>query len=107
MSIVDRRVDGRAMGEMKGEMKGGMKMAISLCLKDLAPSDGRDGHDSVNTPSLFVNNARLILNNAALFVLNLILFCARSSFTGNYLFPPWEQYIPKVGIKHSLRGNNR
>ena len=61
--------------------------------------------DFANTPSLSVNNASLISNNPALFALNPILFCARCSLTGNYLFPPWEQNIPSLGIKHSHRGN--
>jgi hypothetical protein len=29
------------------------------------------------------------------------------AFFDNYLFPPWEQYIPSLGTKHSHRGNNR
>ena len=61
--------------------------------------------DFVNTPSLSVNNASLIFNNPALFALNLGLFCAKCSQAGNNLFPPWEQNIPSLGIKHSLRGN--
>ena len=88
-----------------GEMTGEMKMAKSLCLKGLAPSDGRDGHNFVNTLSFSVNNASLISNNPALFALNPILFCVKCSLTGNYLFPAWEQNIPSLGIKHSLRGN--
>ena len=90
-----------------GEMKGEMKMARSLYLKGLAPSDGRDEAFFDNNRSLFVNNARLIFNKAALFALNLALFYARRSLTGNYLFPPWEQIIPSLGTKHSLRGNLR
>ena len=89
------------MGEMTGEMKN----AGSLYLKGSTPSDGRDGPLFVNNPSLSVNNASLISNNPALFALNPILFCARCSLTGNYLFPPWEQNIPSLGIKHSHRGN--
>ena len=89
------------MGEMTGEMKN----AESLYLKGLAPSDGRDGHIFVNTPPLSVNNASLFFNKAALFALNLGLFCAKCSQAGNNLFPPWEQNIPSLGIKHSLRGN--
>ena len=88
------------MGEMTGEMKN----AGSLYLKGSTPSDGRDGPLFVNTPSLSVNNASLISNNPALFTLNPILFCARCSLTEKYLFPPWEQYLPSLGIKHSLRG---
>ena len=29
------------------------------------------------------------------------------SLTVNYLFPSWEQTIPSLGTKHSLRGNLR
>ena len=89
------------MGEMTGEMKN----AGSHYLKGSTPSDGRDGPLFVNTPPLSVNNASLIFNNVALFVLNLALFCARCSLTEKYLFLAWEQNIPSLGIKHSLRGN--
>jgi hypothetical protein len=90
------------MGEMTGEMKN----AGSLYLKGSTPSDGRDGPLFVNTPPLSVNNASLFFNKAALFTLNLALFCARYSQPGNYLFPPWEQNIPSLGIKLSLRGKS-
>ena len=80
-----------------GEMTGEMKMARSLYLKDSAPSDGRDGHIFVNTPSLSFNNASLISNKAALFALNLALFASNVpllgtiySQLGNNIFPAWE-----------------
>jgi hypothetical protein len=82
------------MGEMTGEMKN----AGSLCLKGLAPSDGRDGPLFVNTPPLSVNNASLISNNPALFALNLILFLRQ-------IFPAWEIFIPTLGTNHSQPGN--
>jgi hypothetical protein len=82
------------MGGMTGEMKN----ARSLCLKGLAPSDGRDGPLFVNTPSLSVNNASLISNNPALFALNLILFLRQ-------IFPAWEIFIPTLGTKHSQPEN--
>jgi hypothetical protein len=102
---------GGVTGEMKGEMKGGMKFAESLYLKGSAPSDGRDGHDSVNTPLLFintlalsvntprlsVNKARLLLNKAALFLNNAALSATDIpllgmfySLPGNKVFPAWE-----------------
>ena len=99
------KADGRDDGSVMGEMKGGMKNVESLYLKGSTPSDGRDGPLFVNTPSLSVNNASLISNNPDLFALNPILFCARCSLTEKYLFPAWEQYLPSLGIKHSLTGN--
>ena len=37
------------------------------------------------------------------------LHCAKLNFslTGNYIFPSWEHYIPRLRTKHSLRGNLR
>ena len=66
-------------------------MARFLCLKGLAPSDGRDEHISDNTPSLSVNNARLILNKAALFALDVPLLGTINSHLGNNIFPAWEK----------------
>ena len=80
--MVDRRVDGSDMGEMTGEVKGEMKIPRSLYLKVSAPSDGRDGHDFVNTPSLSVNNPWLLGNNARLI---------------DNQFPYWELFIPTLG----------
>ena len=89
-SMVDRRVDGSDMGEMTGEVKGEMKMARCLYLKASAPSDGRDGHDFVNTPSLSVNNPWLLGNNARLI---------------DNQFPYWELFIPTLGTIYSQPGN--
>ena len=72
-------------------------MERSLYLKGLTLSDGRDGHDFVNTPTISVNNASLIFNKAALFALNLALFAPEIpllgsiySHLGNKTFPAWE-----------------
>ena len=100
-SIVDGRDEGSDMGEMKGEMK----MTRILCLKGLAPSDGRDGPISVNKPSLSVNNASLFFNKAPLLALHqsmlapdVPLLGTIYSHLGNVAFPAWEQNIPSVGI---------
>ena len=85
------------MGGVTGEMKGGMKIAEPLYIKGSTPSNGRDGHDFVNTPLLFinspalsVNNARLLLNNAALSATDIPLLGMFYSLPGNKVFPAWE-----------------
>ena len=88
-----------------GRDDGGDENGKILLFKGLGAIRWERWTDFANTPSLSVNNASLISNNPALFALNPILFCARCSLTGNYLFPPWEQNIPSLGIKHSHRGN--
>ena len=72
---------------MTGEMKGEMKMAKSFYLKGLAPSDGRDEHDFVHTPSLYFNTPDLFFNNAALFAPIIPLLGIIYSQAGSKAFP--------------------
>ena len=83
------------MGEMTGGIKGGMKLAKLLYIKAFSKIQGRDErYFDYSFKKRIYNVSKPTLKQ----VKNIPSKGTKCSHRGNTPFPPWEQFIPKVGI---------